>query len=228
MRIGRLHVSQLRLVGIDIVFDRVKAARHQTRAHNQRVGVAAADACRLPFRDAVFDATFCVAVLQHLADVEVAVRECARVTAAGGRLLLVEPDYTTRCSHAGTPAGVAAFAAAERLFAAVASTRGDATDPAVGPKLPAICARHGVEPLAVRLFPVSQVHLGQPPAEVWARRRDAAVRITDQAPSDAVRELGRDYQRTLAAYEIEAGSAGAAFVEIQNTILVATVGQKPE
>ena len=49
--IGRLHISQLRLVGIDLVPSKVAAARQETISHNQRVGFAAADACRLPFKD---------------------------------------------------------------------------------------------------------------------------------------------------------------------------------
>ena len=34
--------------------------------HNQRVGFAAADACRLPFKDGAFDSIYSVAVLQHM------------------------------------------------------------------------------------------------------------------------------------------------------------------
>ncbi len=44
IRIGRLHLSQLRLFGVDLRFDRVAVARHDTAAHNQRVAFAAADA----------------------------------------------------------------------------------------------------------------------------------------------------------------------------------------
>ena len=80
--IGRLHISQLRLVGIDLAPSKVAAARQETIAHNQRVGFAAADACRLPFKDGVFDSIYCVAVLQHIDEVETAVSEFARVTRA--------------------------------------------------------------------------------------------------------------------------------------------------
>ena len=70
--IGRLHVSQLHLVGIDLVVDKAIAARRATAGHNMRARFAAGDACRLPFKDAVFDSTYCVAVLQHIRDVEAA------------------------------------------------------------------------------------------------------------------------------------------------------------
>ena len=94
--IGRLHISQLRLVGIDLAPSKVAAARQETIAHNQRVGFAAADACRLPFKDGVFDSIYCVAVLQHIDEVDTAVREFARVTAPRGRVLAVEPDNSAR------------------------------------------------------------------------------------------------------------------------------------
>ena len=62
--IGRLHISQLRLFGVDLVPSKVAAARQETLAHNHRVGFAAADACRLPFKDGAFDSIYSVAVLQ--------------------------------------------------------------------------------------------------------------------------------------------------------------------
>jgi len=228
LRLGRLHVSQIRLVGIDLAIERVAVARQQTVAHNQRVGFAAADARRLPFRAGVFDSTYCVAVLQHLGDVDAAVGECARVTAAGGRVLAVEPDNQARYFYASTPSGAAASDASARFFGALAAARGDVIDAAVGPRLPTLFVRHGIEPIEVRLFPVSRTRLGAPPADLWSRRRDSVAHAIEQTPAEAVRELGREYLGRLAAYEAEAGQAGSAFVEIQNTMLFATVGQKTE
>jgi len=46
--------------------------------------------------------------------------------------------------------------------------------------------------------------------------------------SDAARWLGREYLEVLNAYESEAQQAGSSFVEIQNTMLFATVGQRLE
>ncbi|MBI2828901.1 MAG: methyltransferase domain-containing protein [Acidobacteria bacterium] len=226
VRIARLHVSQIRLIGVDLMIERVMVARHQTAAHNQRVGFTTADACHLPFRDDVFDSTFCVAVLQHIGDVDAAVGEFARVTTAGGRVLAVEPDNRARYWYSATAAGVKAFEMSARFFAALAAARGDVTDAAVGPRLPALFARHGIEPLDVRLFPVSQTRLGMPPGAVWARRRASVEHAIEQAPTEAVRALGREYLGVLTAYAAEATNAGSAFVEIQNTMLFATVGQK--
>jgi SAM-dependent methyltransferase len=226
VHIGRLHVSQVRLVGVDLMIERVMVARHATRSHNQRVSFATADARHLPFHDGSFDSTFCVAVLQHIADVETAVGEFARVTRKGGRVVVVEPDNQARYFYAASEAGRAAFDASARFFSAVAAARGDAPDAAVGPHLPAVFARHDLEPLDVRLFPVSQTRMGAPPPDVWTRRRTAVEEAMQQSALEPVRALGREYLEALTAYAADAASAGAAFVEIQNTMLFATVGQK--
>src|SRR6201982_785906 len=63
--LGRSRISQLRLFAIDRAVARVTRASMEGRSHNSRLGVAAADAETLPFATGAFDATFCVAVLQH-------------------------------------------------------------------------------------------------------------------------------------------------------------------
>jgi SAM-dependent methyltransferase len=228
VQLGRLHVSQLKLFGVDLMIERVMVARHETASHNQRVGFASADACHLPFPDGVFDSTFCVAVLQHIGDVDVAVREFARVTRTQGRVLVVEPDNSERYWYSATPAGARAFEMSARFFGALAAARGDTSDAKVGARIPTLFARHDIEPLAVRIFPVAQTQLGAPADGVWNTRRAVVEQAIQQAPSDAVRALGRDYLQVLNAYAAEAKHAGPAFVEIQNTMLFATVGQKNE
>jgi ubiquinone/menaquinone biosynthesis C-methylase UbiE len=225
VHIGRLHVSQLRLVGIDLMVERVMVARREAAAHNQRVGFATADACALPFRDRVFDSTFCVAVLQHVGDVDGAVREFARVTVPGGRVLAVEPDNTARYGYASTPAGQRAFELSARFFAELVTARGDSGAAAVGPKLPMLFAKYGIEPIAVRLFPVSRTELGAPSPDLWVQRRAAIEPAVAEAPQSA-RAIGREYLETLDTYAREAQQAGSTFVEIQNTMLFATLGQK--
>ena len=226
VRIGRLHVSQMRMVGIDLMIERLMVARRQTAGHNLRVAYATADAGRLPFRDGAFDSTFCVAVLQHIADVEAAISEFARVTATGGRIVAVEPDNAARSLYASSPAGKEAFDVSHRFFAALAAAREDGTDAAVGPRLPHLFVRHGIDPLNVRLFPVSVVHLGPPSTEVWARRRATAEQAVETAPTEALRGLGHEYLESLDRYAREAARESAGFVEIQNTMLFGTVGQK--
>ena len=50
--------------------------------------------------------------------------------------------------------------------------------------------------------------------------------MLQEAPNDAVRAAGREYLDVLQTYAAEAANAGPGFVEIQNTMLFATVGQK--
>ena len=224
--IGRLHISQIRLVGIDLSHAKVVEARRETAAHNQRVAFAAADACRLPFVAGSFDSLYCVAVLQHIGDVDAAIAEFARVTTAAGRVVAVEPDNSARYVFSSAPAGARAFDLSRRFFTTLSDVRGEHTDTAIGPKLPSLFARHGIEPVDVGLFPVSNARLGPPSSQVWADRRRAIETALAGAASDAARAAGRDYLEALTAYEREATEAGPAFVEIQNTLLFATVGQK--
>jgi ubiquinone/menaquinone biosynthesis C-methylase UbiE len=223
--IGRLQISQVRLVGVDLVVSKVIAASRETASHNQRVEFAAADACRLPFRNGAFDSVYSVAVLQHVQDIDSAVAEFARVTAPRGRVVAVEPDNRARYGFSSTPAGRRAFELSMPFFVALNGAR-SVESSTVGPNLPALFAQHGVEPISVRVFPVSQTWLGPPAAGVWKARRQSIESALSHAPSDDARWLGREYLDVLAAYEREATQAGPSFVEIQNTLLFATVGQK--
>ena len=223
--LGRLHISQIRLVGIDLAVSKVAAALQETKSHNQRVGFAAADACQLPFRDGAFDSLYCVAVLQHIVDAGVAVAEFGRVTAGTGRIVAVEPDNSARYLFSSTRAGTNAFDLSKQFFTAATDARGERTDDQIGPKLPALFAAHDIEPIDVRMFPVSHTRLQPPSAEEWKERRDAVQRVVERGTRKDVRELGRELLHALTTYEAEA-TVATAFVEIQHTMLFATVGQK--
>jgi SAM-dependent methyltransferase len=226
VHLSRLRLTQVELFAVDVVPERVQAALAASRAHNIRAGFAAADACALPFPDATFDSTFTVAVLQHISDVSGAVAELARVTRPGGRIVAVEPDNAARYFYSSSHAGGLAYAAAGQFFAALSHARGDTTDPSVGPKLPALFAANGIDPLDVHLFPVSRAQLGPPAREVWEARRSAVQQAAERAADEAIRRLGQDYIKTLERYAEDAREAGSGFVEIQNTMLFATVGQR--
>jgi SAM-dependent methyltransferase len=226
--LGRLRISQLKLFALDKNPERVRRTASECASHNIRLAATAADVQRLPFADGSFDATFCVAVLQHVNDLATAVGELARVTKPGGRVLAVEPDNSARYWYSSSSLGSHAFQLGSRFFNALAQSRGDTTDPAVGARLPSIFASRGVEPLSVDLFPVSVAHLGPPPASVWEARREAAQIALERATLETVRQLGLEYLWVLEVYAREAASAGQGFVELQNTMLFATLGQKQE
>ena len=228
LSLGRMQVSQLKLVAIDKNFSRVAQTAAMGRSHNHRLGLAAADASRLPFSTAAFDATFSVAVLQHVVDVENAVREFARVTRPGGRILAVEPDNRARYWYSSVATGQTTFDLATRFFTAVAAARGETTDLAIGPKLTAIFSACAIEPVSVQLFPVTVTHIGPPPKSLWLARRDAVERALQGVSDKTAARIGHDYLDVLQQYEQDAAHAGRSFVEIQNTMLFATLGQRTE
>jgi len=220
----RLRIPQLQLVGVDLVPGKLAEAAQVVAGHNYRASFVAGDACGLPFRDRVFDAVFCVAVLQHVFDLESAVRECARVTREDGRIVAVEPDNSARYFHSSIPSGRHAFATARELFAGVVAARGDGGNPLVGPMLPRLFVEHGIKPLDVRLFPVSHVWTAMPGHDVWQERREVVERLVRQVSGSGIQALGDAHLAALDKYEANARNAGSAFVEIQHTMLFATVG----
>ena len=228
MSLARLRMSQMHLFGVDLLHERVREAHAATRGINARVGYAAADAVRLPFAGGVFDSTYCVAVMQHIRDLTGALREISRVTRPGGRVLVVEPDNAARYWFSSVPSGMEAFDLSRRFFAGVAAVRGESTEVAVGPLVPGLLASCDVEPVSVRLFPVSVAHLGVPPKAFWDSRRAAVKDVIARAPDESLRRLGADYLKVVEQYARDASAAGAAFVEIQNTMLFATVGERAE
>lgn len=72
------------------------------------------DAAHLPFPDGAFDGARIDRALQHLADPAGVVREMARVTRPGGRIVAAEPDWGTFFLYDGD-AGVGARIAAKWL-----------------------------------------------------------------------------------------------------------------
>jgi SAM-dependent methyltransferase len=226
--LARLRLSQMQQFGVDLLMDRLRAAHEATRGMNARVGFAAADACRLPFAADSFDSTYCVAVLQHIRDLSGALGEIARVTRPGGRVLIVEPDNAARYWFSSVPSGMEAFDVSRHFFGGLASVRGESPAAAVGPLVPGMLAAAGVEPVSVRLFPVSVAHLGVPPPAFWDSRRGAVRLAIARAPDESLRRLGADFLKAIDHYARDAATAGPAFVEIQNTMLFATVGQRAE
>lgn len=228
VKLSRLRLTQVELFAVDLLTDRVIQAQGAARSHNIGAHFAAADACHLPFPDASFDSVFCVAVLQHIGDVKRAVEQMARVTRPGGRIVAVEPDNSARYFFSSVDDGQRAHEAARRFFSALAEARGDLSDPAVGPQLPTLFSQSGIEPLRVEVFPVSGARLGAPAADVWQNRHAAVTEEIAKAPNESIRRLGQDYLKVLDRYAAAAEAAGPGFVEIQNAMLFATVGQREE
>ena len=228
---AELHMGMARLpgvsrFGVDIIVDRLHDARAVAAASDIELGLAGGCASRLPFRSATFDATFCVAVLQHLPEPSVGLAEFARVTKPGGRVVVVEPDNAARYWYSSARSGSLAREAAFAFFAALESAKSDTVDPVLGPQVPGLFKSHGMQPLAVRLFPVSVSRLGNPSTSMWESRCADARRLVESTVDRDARTLGAAYLTALARYAAEAADQGADFVEIQNTMLVATIGHR--
>ncbi|MFJ5925646.1 methyltransferase domain-containing protein [Kitasatospora sp. NPDC092948] len=76
------------------------------------------DALALPFPDAGLDVVRCERVLQHLSEPARAVAEIARVLRPGGRVALLDTDWTTFLLHPVDPAVLPALATVARGTAA--------------------------------------------------------------------------------------------------------------
>lgn len=215
----------VKLAGVDVAVDRIQAALARTRARGVQVSLAAASADGLPFGAAVFDAVFCVAVLQHLDAPGRAIAEFARVTQRGGRVVVVEPDNDARYWYCSSSCGDAAFAASRAFFEAGRGATDD-MHARLGPTVSRLFLDHGIQPLAVHLFPVSVSRLGAPAATVWDSRRAIARQLVDRTSDVAVRRLGAIYADALERYAEAAEREGPAFAEIQNTMLFATIGHR--
>jgi SAM-dependent methyltransferase len=218
--------APLRLVGIDRDLARVSEAVVSLAEHEVRARLAVADAVALPFASSTFDASFAVAVLQHVRQASQALAELARVTRPGGRVIVVEPDNRARYWFSSSETGLRAFEMGTQFFLSVATARGDRPDLALGPNMPALLLGAGVTPLAVRLFPVSVTRLGAPDASMWAARKAAVRLAAEAAPDEATERLGADYLKMLDRYAEDAARLGPRFVEIQHTMLFATIGQR--
>ncbi len=83
-------------VGVDADAERVAQA-HRLLAgvsYRERVELLVGRAECLPLQDGKADVILTTMTLQHLSNPRVALRECSRVLRSGGRLVVVEPDYT--------------------------------------------------------------------------------------------------------------------------------------
>ena len=187
------------------------------------LALAAAQAAALPFRDRAFASALCVGVLQYATDPASLVRELARVTQAPGRVLIVEPDNTARYWFSSLPSGMRAFALSQEFHRTQARP-----DPAIGPHVATLCRASEIDPIAVQIFPVSNARLGAPVPTVWQARREEIARLVADASGTEARAIGEEWLRAFEAYAADSTAAGPAFLEIQHTMLVATVGQVRE
>jgi SAM-dependent methyltransferase len=91
------------VVGVDASRAMLAEARRRARDRADSVRFTVGDATRLDEPDASFDVVRCERTLQWVADPQTAVREMARVLRPGGRLSLVDTDWSTLELAVGDP-----------------------------------------------------------------------------------------------------------------------------
>jgi SAM-dependent methyltransferase len=108
------------VAGIDLSEAMIDAARRASAAVGCAIDWRVASAYELPFADQSFDAVRAERVLQHLEHPERALAEMRRVTRAGGRILVVDPDHGQMGLALDDPAQRRVFEAVRRaLLAAI-------------------------------------------------------------------------------------------------------------
>ena len=85
------------VVGIDVSRQMLEVARG--RSHPRRCRFIQADAQRLPFRTAVFDALVCVAAIPYIADLSAALTEWCRVGHSHAALVFTTPAADGIAAH---------------------------------------------------------------------------------------------------------------------------------
>jgi SAM-dependent methyltransferase len=94
------------VLGVDSSAGAIEIARERAAARSGVV-FAKADATALPFADATFDAARADRVIQHVAEPELAASELARVTRAGGMVVVTEATFRPETKGDGTSTGMA-------------------------------------------------------------------------------------------------------------------------
>jgi SAM-dependent methyltransferase len=101
------------VIGIDASGDAVDAA--EQRLGSEQLHFLVADAAKLPFEDASFEAVTCFEVIEHVPDPDLLLSELARVLVPGGLLCLSTPNarmerlHTQRAGRGPNPFHISSF-----------------------------------------------------------------------------------------------------------------------
>jgi len=153
----RARFPDARLVGSDLSFDQLRAARDEQIRLRDPIPLVQSTASALPFADRTFDAVHASWFLEHVAgrDVVPILREARRVLRRNGTLYLCEVENDSLFLWPRQPLAEEAFRA---LWHAQAAGGGD---PIVGRKLYGLCTAAGFS--HVEVLPTTlHMHAGSP------------------------------------------------------------------
>jgi SAM-dependent methyltransferase len=102
VRLARLTGPTGRVLGIDFSEAMLSSARERQPADVTNIELRFGDVTALDLPDASVDVIHCERMLQHLEDPRIAVAELARVLKPGGRIALLDTDWETATSSAGS------------------------------------------------------------------------------------------------------------------------------
>ena len=216
----------LRVCSLDRLWPRVVHTRDLGRDVGAVLQGVVGDLRALPLADRCFDAVVCLGVLQHLERPAAAAHALARLVRPGGRLLILEPDHESRLWYSASDAGVRAFELARRHFARQHLAQAPETPSRLGLHVVSWLRDAGLEPLSVETIPVGDTRLGAPPPGAWDVRERAIAALHDASTGVDRDEVGALWD-AFRAYRADGEAQGASFVEVQHTLLIATLAQRP-
>ncbi|WP_017615450.1 methyltransferase domain-containing protein [Nocardiopsis salina] len=179
-----------------------KEARRRAGDRHPGVEFVDGDTRTLPYGEGHFDVIRCERVLQHIANPEEAVREMVRVLRPGGRIVLIDTDWSTSTLHPGRPDLV------RRVLGALSAPL---ANPESGRQLRGLLVRAGIE--------ISDVH-----ASTWIDDGDAGLRGTAAAIPERALKAGaitREEADQLSREFSESSRAGTFF---RSTTMFAVCG----
>ncbi len=145
LEFGRQVGANGRAVGVDINGTFVSRANANAQKEGlSQVSFEQSDFPPLPFPDDSFDRLFCKNVLEYVDDAKTTVREIARVTKPGGRVVLIDSDWDMLALDTGDEA------LHDRVIQAVTSTA--TKEPRIGRKLPRFSKAAGLTEIATKIF----------------------------------------------------------------------------
>jgi SAM-dependent methyltransferase len=134
-----------RVVGVDMDAVKIGLARQEAiDSELTHLEFRAGDVSALP-RDEMFDVVFARLVLTHVAEPLAVLQRMVAVVAPGGVVVVEDMDHSAVFTHPRCDAMERYVA----LYDQAARARGG--DPEIGPKLPGMLRRAGIEPLEVRI-----------------------------------------------------------------------------